>query len=404
MDDTPIKLGNQLNLAVSIVVLSIGLVHFFRAPLLREKRFLKGTLGFWLGQWATFTLSWLRIMSVGTDTGDFLILGLGDLQSLLAVGFSVSFLFGEDSKRRWWPIIKSLVLVYGFLLLINGVASYGTLIGNSQEASFQKLFLAQWASTGQVMSLIAICGMGLVFVLRYGSHGLFMLATCIFYATLQTPIYNALFSSAAEPFYVRSMLAFGKALLGSVFYWIFFEPAISYARINIPLKEGPAFDWRAMLRRGGVLFALAVAVGSITVILSRPVPGITGVRSLLGRMLFTPSVIITILVFIYRTLSPKLTSVRFTVEDVKDLGPDERIYLTGSCRELGDWGPSRPGAVEMESLRDHTWTTEVELPHHGEVEYKCVRIDWEHGQNHKVIAKENKQVTFAWKRRQYPSS
>jgi len=399
MPDNAIQFGAWLNFLVSLLVFVVGLLYCFRAPL-RKNRFLRIIFAFWLGQWFAFTLSWWRIISVGPD---FLVLALGDLQSFLALGFSIAFLFGQDLKNRWRQILTGLALTYIVLIVINSVSSAGILAGRSEAGEgFMQLFLEQWASTGQVMSLIALCALGLSFVLRYGRLGLFMLAACVFYATLQSPIYGALFGASIEPSYVRLALAFGKTLLGAIFYWLFFEPAIDYARINIPVAPAPPFDWRGLLRRGGVfvLLGLVVVVFAYTIVHSASVELAATIKSIALRMIGSVGALITVITLLYRLLSPKLVNVRFTVNNAIAVSANDEVFLTGSCRELGHWWPSEATAVRMDHLENSTWTVDVEVPAKGEIEFKCIRVTrtWENGDNHKVVPTSGKPVVFAWTR------
>jgi hypothetical protein len=399
MPDNAIQFGAWLNLLVSILVFVVGLLYCFRAPL-RKNKFLRVIFAFWLGQWFVFALSWWRIVSIGPD---YLVLALGDLQSLLAIGFSIAFLFGQDLKNRWRQILTGLALTYVVLIVINAVSSVGILAGRSEaREGFTQLFLAQWASTGQVMSLIALCALGLSFVLRYGRLGLFMLAACIFYATLQSPIYGALFGTSIEPSYVRLALAFGKTLLGAIFYWLFFEPAIGYARINIPVAPAPPFDWRGLLRRGGVfvLLGLVVVLFAYTIVPSASAELAATIKSIALRMAGSVGALIAVITLVYRLLSPNLVNVRFIVNNAIDVSANDEIFLTGSCRELGHWWPSEAIAVRMDSLGNSTWTAEVEVPAKGEIEFKCIRVTrtWENGSNHKVIPTQGRSVVVAWGR------
>ncbi|MEK6337708.1 MAG: hypothetical protein AABM67_22535, partial [Acidobacteriota bacterium] len=108
MEDTAIRFGNWLNLLVAGSVFVMGLYYLFRSPLLKKKRFLKGVLVFWLGQWLVFVLSWSLIIFIYPGKNGYLLLILSDLQSILAIGFSIALLFGEEFKQHWWTIVRSL--------------------------------------------------------------------------------------------------------------------------------------------------------------------------------------------------------------------------------------------------------------------------------------------------------
>jgi hypothetical protein len=409
MDDNAIRLGNWLNLLVASSVFAMGLYYLFRSTLLKKKSFLKGVLIFWLGQWLMFVLSWSLIIFIYPGKNGYLLLILSDLQSILAIGFSIALLFGEEFKQRWWTIVRSLVTTYVLLLLINALASLAALAGGSNfSQAFLELFEGRWIATGQVLSLVADCMLGLAFVLRFGWLGLYMLAACVFYATLQSPIYGVLFGSgSAFPIYVTLALAFGKALLGAIFYWLFFEQAASYGRVTIPLLPAPGMDWRGFARRGGTLLGLALVVAGIAFYFHRSAassPLLVTVRVLLVGMLAYASLAITLLTLLYRWLTPKLIPVHFTVHNVSDVNPGDRIYLTGNCRELGEWWPGEPKAKLMSGTHS-AWSADVLLPSQLEIEFKFIKIagrtlTWENGNNHieAVPGEGSLSITQDWRR------
>lgn len=151
VDADTLRIGNWLNFLVAVLVLVIGLLFFFLSPLLKKKNFLKVVLAFWLGQWFVFALAWGRIICTYPQKNDYWVLGLGDLQSMLAIGFSIAFLFGEEVKDRFWGIFRGLGLTYLLLVLIN-VAAVGALAGGSKSMSdLRDFFLSQWVSTGSVI-------------------------------------------------------------------------------------------------------------------------------------------------------------------------------------------------------------------------------------------------------------
>lgn len=234
-----------------------------------------------------------------------------------------------------------------------------------------------------------------------------MLAACIFYATLQSPIYGALFGLPSDELsHVRLALAFGKALLGAIFYWLFLEQATSYGRMNIPLQPGPEFDWRAFARRGGGPLALAILIAVVAFKFSPDQAPSSIAQTIVGlsTKLLSYS---ALLVWLYSLLAPKLIRARFTVNSAIETEPGDKIYLTGNCRELGDWWPSEIRAISMDGTKAPTWTVEVDVPAKRELQFKFVRVradglTWEgegHTNNHKdTVRAEGSTLARDWRR------
>lgn len=375
--------SNWLNLLVALSVFLIGL-SLFAHRRLKDNRFLRMALTLWLAQWLVFMLIWARIIAVA-ESSDYLLLGLGDMQSLLAIGFALGFIMGEDLPNTWTKLLLRLAMAYVLLLVVNVV--FGLAISRS-GGPLTDVLLRQWVPIAQVLSLIADCSLGIAFLLRYGRRGLVMMVACVFYATLQSPTYDSLFGSAQAVPETRVALAAGKVVLAAVFYWLFLEPAANYRRIRVTLPHPPPFDWTAVIRRcGGTLLIGLVATG-IAFKISPP----SDLSYLVGTTISLFRIAVTFLgplIALLSTLSVSLIQVEFTVNHVPGNKESDRIYITGDCQELGDWWPSEVRAAgPMQGDGLGTWTYKVGLPARENIKLKFLKIDsestitWERGKNH----------------------
>lgn len=230
-----LEFANELNLVVSIAVWAIAffvlLLPKERKPAtLRANPFLVNILWYWFAQWLCLILNWLLLVFRVEDLTWILL--LADLQSLLAIGFSISFLMGSNYPAYRGRVIGSLVLLFTVFLIFDvGTGLHVRNIGSPAS------LLQNWRlAPSQVLSVVADGFLALAFLFRYGTSALPIILACIAYAALQHPAYQSLVTPA-ERANARLVLAVGKVFLGSTFCATFFQRAANYDPIKLPIPD-----------------------------------------------------------------------------------------------------------------------------------------------------------------------
>ena len=237
MDNHVLDLSNLLNLAIALMVLLIGAFCLIKSQLLKEYDFLNSAFIFWMGQWLFFVLLWTV---VAFDAGPTSALIFADIQSICALCFWLAFSAGEDWEKSGKSEVKILLVVCSFILLFDFIFGLYIWKGIVPPDRPDHQLLSIWTAPSQVLSVLAYIFLGLGFWLRYGRPGISMSIICLIYTALQRPAYVAVFIDPPGSRPVVFSLAIGKALLASVFYYLFFERASNYKRLVIlPVQRAP---------------------------------------------------------------------------------------------------------------------------------------------------------------------
>jgi len=245
-------MAGPLNLVVSTVVFVAGLIIFrFRRPeVFTQHPYIRVAFGFWIFQWVGFMLIF-AIFEGASGLGLGWLLAMVDLQSVFALGFSVVFLAGDEF--HWKQSLFDLGIIY-ILLIVWNLA----FIGAASRSNPADLWRATWIFPSEVLSALSLGLMAVAFLMRYRWPAFPFALIAFVYVILQRPVYEAKFvEQHPEPGWIAT-LAFGKLLLGGLFYTMFFLEAKNYGSLwvqpwqfNIPIRGAKLLN-RSILLLGGI--------------------------------------------------------------------------------------------------------------------------------------------------------
>ena len=250
-----LKDPKQLNLFFSAVVLVIGLVSYWIHPVVfHQHRFMETAFEFWVLKWMAFVMTW-GLLTATTDLR--FPLAAIDLTSVISFGFAIAFWSGDAYDER--HTVVNLVFLFGLLFSWNFVAH--SILGAGRA----------WIFPSMTMSLVCICAMATVVLLRYHATGIMFALVSAAYLILQMPTYELIFLGRinTDPEIIR-WLAFTKFLYGGLFYAVFWAPIKSFDKIRIPSlplsneRLRRAATWTAAAIGGGILTEIVLWLGKQT--------------------------------------------------------------------------------------------------------------------------------------------
>ena len=247
----------HVNFWVSIILFFVGLVVAYvgKPEILATHEFAQWVFWFWTGQWFVFAAIY-GVVIRRPNQAEWLLL-LVDLQSILMVASAWVFLQGDDF--RLLPLVVTLVVVYGVLLLINFFANPW----NIEKPELSRRLL--WIGPSETLASLAMPFLGFAVFIRYHMYGIPFLLAAIGYGALQRATYSSTFISSVDfsktftstrTLYL--LLATGKLLSCGLFYGLFFLLLPGYPNV-IPALS----DVAEQTIRGRIGSAASWAVGTI---------------------------------------------------------------------------------------------------------------------------------------------
>jgi hypothetical protein len=242
-----------VNLAVSALVLIAGLTVYGlgKVRVFRTHDYTRRAFDYWLLQWFGFLLIFILFNNRSESALRWLLAAV-DLQSVFALGFFWTFLYGRDHRKHQTATV--LVFTYLFLFLWNLLLAPVAFASDPNT-----IWRSLWIVPSQIISATALGLVAVVMYLRYGQRALPFGITAVVYILLQRPVYASTFLGAAmDPAWLVA-LAVGKLLYAGIFYTVFFFPVRAHAPLHL---AAPSFLTGPQLRRA-FFWLMAVGGGAL---------------------------------------------------------------------------------------------------------------------------------------------
>jgi hypothetical protein len=247
--------ADALNFATAFLVFLVGIAFWsFRIEPVKASRTTRNALEFWILQWLILLVVYaLRFTDGGIP--NWLQVALVDIQSLLLIGFSFTYMMGD--RYRISALIRNLLFIAVVLVPVEWLL--GMMAASTKAGSIWRYGSI---APSALLSLVALFFFAQAFLLRYGWFALPLSMTSLCYAFLQWPIYTSVVVRLAPDRRIFLALAIGKLILGGLFYIYFFTPLPKYEAVVLPdLQRDTHAQIQAKLLRGGkAVLSLLVAI------------------------------------------------------------------------------------------------------------------------------------------------
>ena len=252
----------HLNIAIALSLIAMGLlVWFLGKPKIREQRFAQWTFVFWVAQW--LMIAAVYTLTIVQPSYEQRLLAISDMQTILVIASAWALFEGQTFNLN---VMGGLL---GGLYIALQLWNIGLYPGTTAEP-LQRIL---WAGPSETLAVISMPLVGLALLMRYHAWAALLFLFTIVYGGLQQAAYSATvlsvtgvpntLSSAAGLFVT---LAAGKALIGGMFYGLFFLPLSQYQSTVSPLTEQDEDQVRGKIRLasgwalGSVLVPVAVSL------------------------------------------------------------------------------------------------------------------------------------------------